>query len=556
MSLPEHKAAARPAAGSGTGERSGPFGASRFATQPIAEAIADERPVDWSPAERALGPQAKALASLRLIEDVARAFRASTVQPLPIEPGEVLFHWGSLAVLERIGEGMTGEVFRAFDPSLHRQVALKLRASRDPASDPANAQLLGEARRLAQIRHRNVLAVYGAAVHDGRAGIWAELIEGRTLAQIVAADGPFGAEEAVAIGLDLCRALGAIHGAGLVHGDVKAENAMRERGGRIVLMDFGASGHRDDLSGRVLVAGTRRYLAPEVLAGAAPEARSDLYALGALLYHLVTASYPRDDDGARVPVAQRRPDLPEALTALIDAAVADDPALRPADAGAFARALVALLPAPERPAAPGRFRLTMTAAALAAAVAIATLAYQLWPPAWSVAAQFVDPATGAALADGTPVRLGDALALQLSASRPSHVYVLNEDADGELSVLFPLDGLDLANPLPAGRALELPGETAGRALSWEITSPTAYEEFVAIVSDRPLPALAQRLVASEQAELPALAHSRGAGRVRADLPQALAVEGQALAELIALARRENPEPDRLHVQVLRLPHRR
>lgn len=553
MSLPEHKAAPRPAAG----ERSGVSGASRFATQPIAEAIADERPVDWSPAERALGPQAKALASLRLIEDVARAFRASAVQPPPVEPGEVLFHWGSLAVLERLGEGMTGEVFRAFDPSLHRQVALKLRASRDPASDPANAQLLGEARRLAQIRHRNVLAVYGAAVHDGRAGIWAELIEGRTLAQIVAADGPFGAEEAVAIGLDLCRALGAIHGAGLVHGDVKAENAMRERGGRIVLMDFGASGHRDDLSRRVLVAGTRRYLAPEVLAGAAPEARSDLYALGALLYHLVTASYPRDDDGARVPVAQRRSDLPEALAALIDAAVADDPSQRPADAGAFARALVALLPAPERPAAaPGRFRLAMTAAAVAAVAAIATLAYQLRPPPWSVAAQFVDPATGAALADGTPVRLGDALALQLRASRSSHVYVLNEDADGDLSVLFPLDGLDLTNPLPSGRELELPGETAGRALSWEITSPTAYEEFVAIVSDRPLLALADRLAAADRAELPEPALSRGAGRVRADLPQALAVDGQALAELIALARREHPDPDRLHVQVLRLPHAR
>lgn len=530
--------------------------ASRFATQSIAEAIADERPVDWSPAERALGTQAPTLASLRLIEDVARAFRSSVTRSGPGEPYDVLFRWGPLAVLEAIGEGMTGEVFRAFDSGLQRTVALKLRACRDPLSDPANAQLLAEARRLAQIRHRNVLAVYGAAVHEGRAGIWAELIEGRTLARIVADDGPFGPDEAIAIGLDLCRALGAIHAAGLVHGDVKAENVMRERGGRIVLMDFGASGQRDDLGARLLVAGTRRYLAPEVLAGAAPDHRSDIYALGALLHHLATGAYPRDDDGTPVSVAARRAGLPEPLVALIDAAVAEQPDRRPADAGRFAHALVALLPAADSGGGVTRKRSAWWLAGAAALIAAAILAQWLWPAPWSVQAQFIDPATGAAIVDGTPVRLGDALALRLTLSRPGHAYVLNEDAEGELSVLFPIDGLERTNPLPAGRELELPGRLGDRELSWEITSPTEYEEFVLIVSDRPLPFLADRLGGAARAELPAPTLSRGAGRIRVEVPQAPAVEGRALAALIAQANAQHRDPQRLHVQRLRVPHAR
>ena len=81
------------------------------------------------------------------------------------------FRWGPLEVMASLGEFHIGYFYCEFDATLQRDVALKLRAHRDPLSDPANAQVLGEARRLAQIRHRNVLAIYGAAVHDGRAGI-------------------------------------------------------------------------------------------------------------------------------------------------------------------------------------------------------------------------------------------------------------------------------------------------------------------------------------------------------------------------------------------------
>ena len=90
------------------------------------------------------------------------------------------------------------------------------------------------------MRHPSVVTVYGAEEHDGRVGLWMEFIEGRTLEALLQAQGPFGAREAALVGRELCRAVAAVHGAGLVHRDIKAQNVMREDGGRLVLMDFGA----------------------------------------------------------------------------------------------------------------------------------------------------------------------------------------------------------------------------------------------------------------------------------------------------------------------------
>ena len=98
---------------------------------------------------------------------------------------------------------------------------------------------MNEARRLARLRHEHVVQVYGAEEHDGRVGLWTELVRGESLEEIVQRSGPLGAREAALVGLDVCAALAAVHGAGLLHRDVKAQNVMREGGGRIVLMDFG-----------------------------------------------------------------------------------------------------------------------------------------------------------------------------------------------------------------------------------------------------------------------------------------------------------------------------
>ena len=144
-------------------------------------------------------------------------------------------NWGHLRIRKRIGAGGFGEVYRAWDGTLEREVALKLLR----VEATGHGELKAEGRLLAKLRHPNVMTVYGLAEHAGRVGMWGELIRGSTLAELVKQQGKFSAAEATSIGKEVCRALAAAHASGLLHRDVKAQNVMREEGGRIVLMDFG-----------------------------------------------------------------------------------------------------------------------------------------------------------------------------------------------------------------------------------------------------------------------------------------------------------------------------
>ena len=159
-----------------------------------------------------------------------------------------------------MGAGAFGAVYRATDQKLQREVALKLLPSPDPD------RVLKEARLLARVRHPNVVAVYGADYLENRVGIWMELVKGHTLEELLRTHGLFGAREAALVGLDLCRALAAVHRAGLMHGDVKAHNVMREEGGRTVLMDFGTGKDlRTDPSGHRRTMGRRLSPAPRCI---------------------------------------------------------------------------------------------------------------------------------------------------------------------------------------------------------------------------------------------------------------------------------------------------
>src|ERR687890_818934 len=123
--------------------------------------------------------------------------------------------WGHLDLLNVVGRGSYGMVYRAWDTRLERLVALKLFHG---ASNPD--AVMEEGRMLARVRHENVVAVYGADLIDGVAGIWMELVHGRTLDTIVNATGPLGARDAAAVGIDIAKALAAVHAAGLLHRDV------------------------------------------------------------------------------------------------------------------------------------------------------------------------------------------------------------------------------------------------------------------------------------------------------------------------------------------------
>lgn len=255
--------------------------------------------------------------------------------------------WGSLKLIQRVGQGSFGEVYRAFDTTLEREVALKLLlpSGQDKASE-AKA-LLREARALARVRHPNVVPVYGVDSHDGRVGFWSDFVHGKTLSALLAAEGPFGAREAALIGIDLCKAVGAVHAAGLFHRDIKAGNVMREAGGRILLMDFGLTHDHDATQ---LLSGTPIYMAPELLAGAPASIATDIYSLGVLLFHLLTGKYPVDgssireiksahESGARQTLLDVRPDLPEQLAHVVEIAANPDPSKRYRSTGQMIAAL-------------------------------------------------------------------------------------------------------------------------------------------------------------------------------------------------------------------------
>jgi serine/threonine-protein kinase len=313
----------------------------------LAGSVADGATVDWQTAGSLAQPGAERtlVTQLKVIADLAAAHRdaANAAEPVPadvsLSPGSV---WGSLRLRREIGRGRFGAVYVAWDPALEREVALKLLSARGDV-----AAVVREGRMIARVRHPNIVAVHGVDVFDGVVGLWMEMVDGLTVTQVLAARGIMGSREAALVGIDLSRALAAVHRAGLLHRDIKTQNVMRESGGRIVLMDFGAGEIRAETpSGLRRIIGTPNYLAPEIFAGGSATIGSDIYSLGVFLYHVLTLRYPVEGKTleeigaaharrARVSIADRRPELPGAISRVVECALDPDPAKRYRSAGAM-----------------------------------------------------------------------------------------------------------------------------------------------------------------------------------------------------------------------------
>lgn len=264
--------------------------------------------------------------------------------------------WGRFTLREKLGEGSFGEVYRAWDPQLERDIAIKLIHPDIARRDAPGARVLREGRVVAKVKHENVVTVFGVESHDDQVGLCMEYVEGSTIDDVVKSQGALSAAEAAGVGQRVCGALAAVHAADLVHRDVKARNVMREDAtGRIVLMDFG-SGLKvqpgQDTS--VPIAGTPLYMAPEVLLGDAPSPRSDVYSVGVLLYYLVSLRFPIEGSsldeireahrtGDRRFLAERRPEVPAAFARVVERALDANPANRQSNAASLLHDLTTLV---------------------------------------------------------------------------------------------------------------------------------------------------------------------------------------------------------------------
>ncbi len=284
---------------------------------------------------------------------------------------------GRYRILTKLGEGGMGAVYRGEQISLRRTVAVKLLRPELSANPMLLRRFSAEAEAVAKLSHPNTVNVYDFGQDtDGSLFIAMEYIDGRSLRSVVAKEGPLSPARALAIAVQVAASLSDAHAHNIVHRDLKPDNVMLQDRGRqrdvVRVLDFGIAKLRDDSratqqamtqAGDML--GTPQYMAPEQIRGDAVDGRCDIYALGCMIYEMVTARLPFDAPTimamlskhlmeAPVPPSQRRPELalPPAIDQLVLAAMAKDPAQRPASMELYGEqlaAVLATLPAPTAP---------------------------------------------------------------------------------------------------------------------------------------------------------------------------------------------------------------
>jgi serine/threonine protein kinase len=267
---------------------------------------------------------------------------------------------GPYRIEARLGQGGMGVVFRAVHEGDGRTVALKLLRDELAADDAFRRRLAREARAAAEVDHPNLAPVLEAGEADGRLYLAVRYVDGRSLAERLAAAGPLPVAGLVRLAAEVGDGLDALGQRGIVHRDVKPANILLAAGGSAVLVDFGLAKSRAwtvlTRPGQVL--GTLDYLAPELIRGEPAGPMSDLYAFGCVLYECLAGAPPFAGRGvlragmahleeAPGDPAAGRDDVPPALSWAVRQALAKDPARRPPSGAALARML--RLAAADRP---------------------------------------------------------------------------------------------------------------------------------------------------------------------------------------------------------------
>ena len=281
----------------------------------------------------------------------AGAIAAPGSAPAPLPGPQVLAARYEITAL--LGVGGMGCVYRARDTKLDEIVALKtLRHElvRDPA---AVARFRREVKLARAVTHPNVARVFDLGEHQDEPFLTMELIDGDSLSRTIAERAPCSLEETLRVALAICEGITAVHDAGIVHRDLKPDNVLVARDGRVVITDFGIANLRLDSGETERFAGTPQYMAPEQVDGSSPiDARTDIYAIGAILYELLTgcAAWGREGDSPVLVAVERlqqgppdprarRSEIPATMAAVVLSAMARRQADRFADARALAAAL-------------------------------------------------------------------------------------------------------------------------------------------------------------------------------------------------------------------------
>ena len=269
---------------------------------------------------------------------------ASLIQKIlaPSDDDRMLGRLGPYEITGIIGSGGMGIVLKGHDRALDRFVAIKLLSPHLASSGAARQRFLREAKAAAAVVHDNVIAIHGVDEFAGLPYLVMPYCRGTTLEKRIRDAGPMNLREILRVGLQTARGLAAAHAQGLVHRDVKPANILLEDGvERVRITDFGLARAADDASLTVtgLLAGTPHYMSPEQALGKPLDARSDLFALGAVLFTLATGKPPfraesshavlrmvTDVEPADVRLAN--PDMPAWLAAIIGRLLAKDPAAR------------------------------------------------------------------------------------------------------------------------------------------------------------------------------------------------------------------------------------
>ncbi len=327
-----------------------------------------------------------------------------------LSPGVRLGHY---EIVDQIGVGGMGEVYRARDARLRRDVAVKVL---HPGPHADGARLLHEARVVSTLSDPHIVTIHDVGEHDGAVFVAMELVDGLPLSRIVRPGLPIA--EVLDRAIDIAAGLASAHAAGVVHRDLKPANVMVTRSGAVKILDFGLATRTamtggetstfTALDGPGVVAGTVGYMSPEQTEARPVDAQSDVFAFGVLLYELATGRRPFDRDSAAatlaailrdppLPLGEARPDAPAQLVRIVDRCLRKDPDRRfqsMADLRAaledvrddMMRGPAGIGSSPSRPTAPAARRWTRAAiaaalAALGAAAAALALRSPAPPPA-------------------------------------------------------------------------------------------------------------------------------------------------------------------------------